>query len=140
MQAEASPHLLPHRASPVSHPLPYCIGAQRSSPVCSALRRARLSPRPMNGGRIARQIERIDHGRMALARNPELIAKSISMLTGSLREKMLAEERLVAAGEFAVPGLLAVVVGQFFTVLYHWAHRNGLFGQRMAIQKAGAPA
>ncbi len=60
---------------------------------------------------LVSEIERrVENGRIALARDPGLIEQSISMLTGSMREKMLAEERLVAAGEYAVPGLLAVVV------------------------------
>ena len=76
--------------------------------LISVLRRGRQMPGVSD--QVAEIEVRVEDGRMALARNPELIAKSITMLTGSLREKMLAEERLVAAGEYAVPGLLDVVV------------------------------
>ena len=76
--------------------------------LIGVLRRGRQMPGVSD---LVSEIEvRVETGRMDLARDPELIAKSITMLTGSMREKMLAEERLVAAGEFAVPGLLAVVV------------------------------
>ena len=36
-------------------------------------------------------------------------------------------------------GLLAVVVGQIFVLLYFWARRSGYLGKLTAIQKEGAP-
>ena len=45
-----------------------------------------------------------------MTRNPARIAESIGMLRGTLRERMIAEERLAAAGEYAVPQLLKVLV------------------------------
>jgi HEAT repeat protein len=45
-------------------------------------------------------------GQLERARNPEQIAKSISMLTGTDRGRRLAETRLVFAGEYAMPQLL----------------------------------
>lgn len=45
-------------------------------------------------------------GQLERARNPEQIAKSITMLTGTDRGRRLAETRLVFAGEYAMPQLL----------------------------------
>lgn len=60
---------------------------------------------------LASRIEnRVEAGRRALARDPQRIAQSIEMLGKTLREKLLAEERIAAAGEYAVPQLLKVVV------------------------------
>lgn len=53
---------------------------------------------------------RIERGRLDLARNPERIEEAINMLTGRLRERRLGEDRLEAAGEYAVPHLLREVV------------------------------
>ncbi len=53
---------------------------------------------------------RVEAGRRALARNPQRIAQAIGMLSKTLREQRLGEERLAAAGEYAVPQLLKVVV------------------------------
>ncbi|GIW73777.1 MAG: hypothetical protein KatS3mg103_0299 [Phycisphaerales bacterium] len=48
-------------------------------------------------------------GRLQRARDPQEIAQNIAMLTGPLRGRLLAKERLVAAGEYAVPQLLRVI-------------------------------
>ena len=53
---------------------------------------------------------RVEDGRMALARDPQRIAEAVQMLGGTLRQKMIAEKRLLKAGEYAMPDLLAVVV------------------------------
>lgn len=53
---------------------------------------------------------RIEDGRLALAREGERIRDAIRMLVGSQRERLIAEDRLDAAGEYAVPALLNVVV------------------------------
>jgi len=53
---------------------------------------------------------RIESGRLELARDPERIEKAISMLVGNLRGRRLAEQRLEAAGEYAVPKLLRKVI------------------------------
>jgi hypothetical protein len=45
-------------------------------------------------------------GKLERARNPEQVAKNITLLTGSDRGRRLAEERLVFAGEYAMPQLL----------------------------------
>lgn len=53
---------------------------------------------------------RVENGRIALARDPERVREAVGMLTGSLRQKMLARERLLSAGEYAVPALLEPIV------------------------------
>jgi len=45
-------------------------------------------------------------GKLETARDPEQIAANIAMLTGTVRGKLLATERLKTAGEYAVPQLL----------------------------------
>ncbi len=52
---------------------------------------------------------RVEEGRKAMARDPRRIADAIGMLGGTQRQKMLAEDRLVAAGEYAAPQLLATL-------------------------------
>ena len=60
---------------------------------------------------LATRIEdRVEDGRKSLSRDPNRISDAIGMLRGTLRERMIAEERLTAAGEYAVPQLLKVVV------------------------------
>lgn len=46
-------------------------------------------------------------GKLALARDPEQVKANIAMLSGNMRGRLLAQERLAAAGEYAVPQLLA---------------------------------
>lgn len=48
-------------------------------------------------------------GRLQRARDPQEIAENIAMLVGPLRGRLIAKERLVAAGEYAVPQLLRVI-------------------------------
>ncbi len=49
---------------------------------------------------------RIERGRLDLARDKERIDEAITLLTGNQRQKLLAQKRLEAAGEYAVPSLL----------------------------------
>jgi HEAT repeat protein len=52
-------------------------------------------------------------GKLNRARDPSEVARNIALLTGTLRQQQLARERLVAAGEYAMPQLLdAVLQGQ----------------------------
>lgn len=53
---------------------------------------------------------RVESGRLDLARNPERIEEAINMLVGTLRGRRLAEQRLEAAGEYAVPRLLNRII------------------------------
>jgi len=52
---------------------------------------------------------RVDAGKLDLARDPKRIQEAVTMLTGVQRARQLAERRLVAAGEYAVPALLAQI-------------------------------
>jgi len=45
-------------------------------------------------------------GKLARARNPEEIARNIEFLTDGLRARQLGRQRLIAAGEYAMPQLL----------------------------------
>lgn len=45
-------------------------------------------------------------GKLARVRNAEEIARNIELLTGGLRGRQLGRERLIAAGEYALPQLL----------------------------------
>lgn len=53
---------------------------------------------------------RVETGRIQLIRNPERLAEAIDLLGGTTRQRILAEERLVAAGEYAVPPLLRTML------------------------------
>ncbi|MCI0674960.1 MAG: hypothetical protein L0Y42_04190, partial [Phycisphaerales bacterium] len=53
--------------------------------------------------------KRVEEGRLDLARDPKRIEDAVAMLTGTQRERLLAEKRLMAAGEYAVPALLKQV-------------------------------
>lgn len=52
---------------------------------------------------------RIEVGRLDLARDAKRIDEAIGMLVGNQRAKLLAKNRLIAAGEYAVPALLRQV-------------------------------
>jgi len=49
---------------------------------------------------------RFENGRTSLIRNADRLAESIELLGGTTRQKILAENRLKEAGEYAVPALL----------------------------------
>jgi hypothetical protein len=53
---------------------------------------------------------KLETGRKALARKIERIEEAVKMLAGPVRGQMMAQDRLVAAGEYAVPALLRQVV------------------------------
>ena len=71
-----------------------------------------LRGRRMDGiSDLVAEIEtRVENGRIALARDPQRVQDAVSMLTGTLRQRMLARERLLAAGEYAMSALLEEVV------------------------------
>jgi len=60
---------------------------------------------------------RLNKGRIDLARDPDEIARHIQNLVGTPRGRLLAEQALRAAGEFAVPQLLDVLTGPNSTEL-----------------------
>ncbi|MCH2161798.1 MAG: hypothetical protein MK085_07985, partial [Phycisphaerales bacterium] len=59
---------------------------------------------------ISEFANRIESGRKALGHSPKRIEEAVAMLDGTRREQMIARGRLVAAGEYAVPALVRVVV------------------------------
>ncbi|MBG79307.1 MAG: hypothetical protein CMJ39_01195 [Phycisphaerae bacterium] len=52
----------------------------------------------------------IETGRLELSHSPVRIKEAIGMLGGTRREQLLGQARLVAAGEYAVPALVNVIV------------------------------
>lgn len=60
-----------------------------------------------SAGALARKYER---GKLDRARDPEQIAQNIAMLTGQARGRLLARARLIEAGEYAMPQLLAALL------------------------------
>ncbi len=60
---------------------------------------------------------RIESGRLALARDPQRIQEAVQMMAGTLRQRMIAERRLEAAGEYAVPALLVEIISGKDTAL-----------------------
>ncbi|MEE2906566.1 MAG: hypothetical protein VX527_01920 [Planctomycetota bacterium] len=59
---------------------------------------------------VSQLAQRIEAGRLALGRNPQRIKDAIAMLDGTRREQLVARGRLVAAGEYAVPDLVEVII------------------------------
>jgi len=60
---------------------------------------------------IVAQIEsRVERGRQELSRDPARVREAVLMLVGTRRQQMLAEGRLLEAGEYAVPELLRQMV------------------------------
>lgn len=53
---------------------------------------------------------RLERGRRDLSRDPERIKQAVQMLVGTRRQQILAQGRLMEAGEYAVPELLRQVV------------------------------
>ncbi|MDG2055442.1 MAG: hypothetical protein P8J86_12135 [Phycisphaerales bacterium] len=49
---------------------------------------------------------RIEKGRRDLARDPDRVAQAIAMLSGTRRDQLLGRQRLMAAGEYAMPALV----------------------------------
>ena len=51
-------------------------------------------------------VKNYEQGKLERARNPDQIKKNIDALTGTVRGRVLARQRLVSAGEYAMPQLL----------------------------------
>ncbi|MBS0195321.1 MAG: hypothetical protein JSR77_01035 [Planctomycetes bacterium] len=58
----------------------------------------------------ASMLKAFETGKLERARNPEEITKNIGLLTSTERGKRIAEERLVFAGEYAMPQLLEAML------------------------------
>ena len=77
---------------------------ERAKRVEDALRRSRAMP---DVAEAAASFEvKLESGRRELARKASRIDESVTMLVGPMRGQMMARERLLAAGEYAVPSLL----------------------------------
>lgn len=62
---------------------------------------------------IAAKLDSAFHeGKLARARNPQEVARNIALLTEGLRARSLARERLIIAGEYAMPQLLNAYLQQ----------------------------
>jgi hypothetical protein len=56
---------------------------------------------------LAAELElKVETGRISLIRDAARLAEAIELLRGTTRQRLLAEDRLIAAGEYAVPPLL----------------------------------
>jgi len=53
---------------------------------------------------------KLEAGRQLLARKIERIEEAVKMLVGPMRGQMIASDRLMAAGEYAVPALMRQIV------------------------------
>lgn len=74
--------------------------------VAAAMRVPALEP-------IAAELDALyRNGKLERARNPEEIARNIELLTGGLRARQLGRQRLIAAGEYAMPQLLDAYLQQ----------------------------
>jgi len=58
----------------------------------------------------AKATKAFNDGKLSRARDPDEIARNIQSLTGNLRGRLLARERLLAAGEYAMPQLLNALI------------------------------
>lgn len=68
--------------------------------LAKALRRSEIEPV------AAKIVTMLSDGRLQRARDPNEIERNIDGLTGGLRERLYARERLKAAGEYAMPQLI----------------------------------
>lgn len=76
-------------------------------------------------------------GLLDRARDPDEIARNIQLLTGNLRGRLLAQERLVYAGEYAVPQLLAAYLDRNNIALSAEARKVLIAMGRQAIVPLG---
>ncbi len=53
-----------------------------------------------------------EQGKLDQARDPAAISKNISLLTGTSRQRQFAVDRLIAAGEYAMPQLLNALINR----------------------------
>lgn len=58
----------------------------------------------------SRLLKAYDNGKLAAARSPETITGAIKQLTGTMRQRLYAHERLIEAGEYAMPQLLSTLL------------------------------
>ncbi len=104
-------------------------------------RLARAVSRSRSMGEVAdvssRLADRVESGRRALSRDPKRIGQAIDMLSGTLRERRLGEERISAAGEYAVPQLLKVLVDAKDASVELAVTKNLVSMKRLAVAPLG---
>jgi HEAT repeat protein len=59
---------------------------------------------------VAEVALRMEQGRLDLSRDPNRIREAIAMLDGTQRQQLIATERLIEAGEYAVPHVLREMI------------------------------
>ena len=102
-----------------------------------------MARRPVNRPalrRIAQELDKLfEDGRRARARDPNEIARNINLLGGTLRQVIIGRERLVSAGEYAMPQLLSALVQSDNLVLRNGARRVMLqMGQQSVMPLVAA--
>jgi len=91
------------------------LGVVEDSPTMQdrferAYRRALAMPQLED---VASRLYRLyEDGRLARARDPNEVARNIALLTSGPRGRILGQQRLATAGEYAVPQLLEVLVSR----------------------------
>lgn len=93
-------------------------GADRfSDTIGLAMRRPGLEPT------AASMMSLFQRGKLERVRDPKEIARNISLLTGTQRGRLLARERLVQAGEYALPQLFTGLLQRSDPTLRAEVHR-----------------
>jgi len=101
------------------------------SGLTERLDRALVSGRRLQGteAQVAALRSRLQQGRFDLATDPARIDEAVGMLTGTVRGRMMARDRIVQAGPYAARRLLEVVVSGDDPVLL--TEVETLVGQRL---------
>ena len=71
---------------------------------------ARAMKVPELEGTAGKLYRAYQNGKISLARDPEQIKQAIAMLTGPVRGRIMARERIIPAGEYAMPYLITALV------------------------------
>lgn len=96
-----------------------------------AIRRGRLLP---GVGEVIVELDaRVDNGRIQLARDAARISAAVTALAGTGRQQVLARERLLAAGEYAIPALLTAALDASEPAVAAAARRMLVDEGRMAV-------
>jgi hypothetical protein len=111
------------------------------SGLAERLDRALVSGRRLQGtvSQVAELRSRLQRGRFDLATDPARIQQAVGMLTGTVRGRMMARDRLAQAGPYAVRPLLEVIVNGEDPVLL--GEVETVIGQRLggtAVQPLAA--
>ncbi len=72
---------------------------------------SRAGRQPGLDAMAAQLLRQYEGGKLAQARDPESIASNIKLLTGDMRQRSFARDRILEAGEYAVPQLFSTYFG-----------------------------